>query len=117
MLRAAIVLAGFLATLTCIVPARADHASAADGGVLDAPVGSSFDLSLDLGAGGFRLGGRVVGPEGYLGGAWLNGKVRRHGVRLDGGVDHGRSRHDFIFDGDLGSWFRRTKGVWGVTEL
>jgi hypothetical protein len=118
-LRAAVVVAGVLATLPVVVPARAEHVAAAvSGGItIDAPTGTALDLHLEIGAGGFRLGGRVSGRGGDLGGAWLNGEALRHGFRLDGGVDHGGRRHDFMIDGDLGAWFGRAKRVEGVTEL
>ena len=112
----AAVIAGVLATLLVVAPARAEHA-AGGGLVSDAPADTSLDLSLEVGAGGFRLGGRVSGRGGYLGGAWLNGEARRHGFHLDGGLDHGGRRHDFTLDGDLGAWWGRAKRVEGVTEL
>jgi hypothetical protein len=113
----AAVIAGVLATLLVVAPARAEHAAGGGGLVSDAPADTSLDLSLEVGAGGFRLGGRVSGRGGYLGGAWLNGEARRHGFHLDGGLDHGGRRHDFTLDGDLGAGFGRAKRVEGVTEL
>jgi hypothetical protein len=120
MLRTVVVLTALLATLTFVAEARADHTTAPAGRdeiTLDGPAGSSLDLSLRLGVGGFRLGGRLLGPGGFTGGAWLNGEARREGFRLEGRVEHGGKSHGFTFDADLGEWLGRARRAWDVTDL
>ena len=120
MLRTVVVLTGLLVTLAFVAGARADHTTTPAGGdeiALDGPAGPSLDLSLRLGAGGFRLGGRLLGPGSYTGGAWLNGAARRDGFRLEGRVEHGGKSHGFTFDADLGEWLGRARRAWDVTDL
>ena len=120
MLRTILVLTGVLATLTLVGGAWADHATTPAGRddvSIDGPPGPSLDLNLKLGAGGFRLGGRLVGQGGSASGAWLNGEARRDGFRLDGRVEHGGKSHGFTFDADLGEWLGRARRAWGVTDL
>jgi hypothetical protein len=118
MLNATMLLAGALVTLTSVGAARAEPVAAGHGASSpDAPAATSLDLSLHLGARGFRLGGRLLGHGGYAGGAWLNGEARGDGFRLDGGLEHGGSRHDFTLDADLGDWLWRAKRAGGVTGL
>ena len=73
MLRTILVLTGVLATLTLVGGAWADHATTPAGRddvSIDGPAGPSLDLNLKLGAGGFRLGGRLVGQGGSASGVF-----------------------------------------------
>ena len=100
-------------------PAHADHngappiASAADdaterGGTVEVPgTEHSLDINLKLGLNGFRLGSRLFGKEGYLGGAWLNGETRKDGFSLDGRVEHDGKAHNFKFNADIDEWLSR----------
>ena len=100
-------------------PARADHngappiESAADdaperGGTVEVPgTEHSLDINLKLGLNGFRLGSRLFGREGYLGGAWLNGETRKDGFSLDGRVEHDGKAHNFKFNADIDEWLSR----------
>jgi hypothetical protein len=120
MLRAVIVLATALGIVTLAPAARAEPTrapGARDGLALEGPAGSSLDLSLELGADGFRLGGRLFAHGGYAGGAWLDGLARRDGFRLDGGLEHGGRSHGFTFDADLGEWLGRARRARDVTDL
>jgi len=67
----------------------------------------SLEITLKLGRDGFHLGSRVFGPQGYTGGAWLNGLLRPDGFRLDGRLEHDGTHHDFRFDADVDDWWRR----------
>jgi hypothetical protein len=113
-LKAVVVVVAVLATLGSAAPVGADHAAGA-------PPGSSPDVSLDLklrlGAGGFHVGARLLGPEALSGEAWLDGRARDGGFRLHGGVEHGGASHDFSFDADLGDWLHRPRGAWGGSDL
>jgi hypothetical protein len=93
-------------------PARADHngargftSTAEDaterGGTFD------VDINLELGLHGFRLGSRLFGREGYLGGAWLNGETRKDGFSLDGRMEHDGKVHDFRFNAEIDEWLHR----------
>ncbi len=98
-----LLLIGALGTvLATTAPAVADH--------------SSLDLELRLGSRGFRLGGRLVGREGYAGGAWLNGEARRDGFSLDGRVEHDGKTRTFKFDATIDEWLGRALR-WGITDL
>jgi len=100
-------------------PAYADHngappiARAADdaterGGTVEVPgTEHSLDINLKLGLNGFRLGSRLFGREGYLGGAWLNGETRKDGFSLDGRVEHDGKAHNFKFNADIDEWLSR----------
>jgi hypothetical protein len=91
-------------------PARAEHLtlqSAEEHGTFD------LDVDLKLGADGFRLGGRLLGPKGVWG-AWLNGRVRRDGFTLDGRVQDPDKATNFRFDADITEWLRRG---WPGTSL
>jgi len=76
--------------LALAAPARADHngtppAMSAVEIVpkLEVPgTETSLDINLKLGLNGFRLGSRLFGKDGLLGGAWLNGETRRDGAEL-----------------------------------
>ena len=114
-----LMIAGLLAVLAAAVPARAEHNGAAPefsarelyderGSRLDVPGSEhSLDLNLRLGRDGFRLGSRLFGPQGYTGGAWLNGRLRPDGFRLDGRVEHDGKSHDFKLDADFDDWWQR----------
>jgi hypothetical protein len=100
-------------------PARADHngapafTSTTDraperGGAVEVPgTEHSLDINLKLGLNGFRLGSRLFGREGYLGGAWLNGETRKDGFSLDGRVEHDGTVHDFRFNAEIDEWLHR----------
>lgn len=93
------------------------------GGLTPAPAGAEhggrpwvdLDLGLDLevGADGFRLGGRVLGPQGPYG-AWLEGWRSPWGFRLDGRVEDGARRYRFRLDTDAWRWWweRGDRGSW-----
>ena len=114
MLKTVVVVVALVATLGSAAPVGADHAAGA-------PPGTSPDVSLDLklrlGARGFHVGARLLGPEALSGGAWLDGQARDNGFRLRGGAEHGGASHDFTFDADLGDWLRRPRGAWGGSDL
>jgi hypothetical protein len=99
--------------LATTVPAAAGPTS---GGTADSTIESSLDLDVKLGPRGFRLGGRVVGPEGDAGGAWLNGETRSDGFSLDGRVEHDGRAHTFKFNATIDGWLRRAIRR-GVTDL
>ncbi len=113
--------AGLLGALAMASPAWADHNSAPPpvfsarelydekGTRLDVPSNNetSLDINLKLGVNGFRLGGRMFGREGYLGGAWLNGETRKDGFSLDGRVEHEGKAHNFKFNADLDELMQR----------
>jgi hypothetical protein len=71
------------------VPASAEHTTFGDGSQVsrggEASRSTDLDLQLRLGLNGFRLGGRLLGPEGVAG-AWLNGGMGPSGFQLDGRV-------------------------------
>jgi hypothetical protein len=121
MLRTVLAAIGALVLLGLAAPAAAGHRSvppAPAGGAIEGPAGSSLDLSLKLGPGGFRFASRLFGRDGYAGGAWRNGEARRDGFSLDGRVEHGGKTHQFKFDADLDEWLgRRPVRAWGVTDL
>jgi hypothetical protein len=71
------------------------------------PTPGSLDLDLKLGWNSFRLGGRLLGPQGYAGGVWLNGETRRDGFSLDGGIERDGKVHQFKFNADVDEWLRR----------
>jgi len=101
--------------LALAAPARADHngtppAMSAVEIVpkLDVPgTETSLDINLKLGLNGFRLGSRLFGKDGLLGGAWLNGETRRDGFSLDGRVEHEGKAHNFKFNADIDEWMQR----------
>jgi hypothetical protein len=111
--------AGLLGVGLAAAPAWADHNGAPPafsarelhddkGNRLDVPdTDTSLDINLKLGLNGFRLGGRMFGREGYLGGAWLNGETRKDGFSLDGRVEHEGKAHNFKFNADIDEWVRR----------
>jgi hypothetical protein len=113
------VVTGLLGALLAVSPAWAEHKSAPpafgateiydeQGQRLDVPGSdTSLDLNLKLGRDGFRLGSRLFGRDGYLGGAFLNGLLRPDGFRLDGRVEHDGKSDDFKLDADLDEWWRR----------
>lgn len=70
----------------------------------------TFDVDVDvqLGADGFRLGGRVSGPQGVWG-AWLNGTVRRDGFTLDGRLQRPDRATNFRLDADVVERPRRAR--------
>jgi hypothetical protein len=68
---------------------------------------TSLDINLKLGLNGFRLGSRLFGKDGLLGGAWLNGETRRDGFSLDGRVEHEGKAHNFKFNADIDEWMQR----------
>ena len=59
-----------------------------------------LDLGLRIAPDGFSLSGRVFRPEGVFG-AWLNGRLRRDGLSLDGRVQEGDRARNFRLDLDL----------------
>ena len=105
--------------LLAAAPAHADHNGAGGvtstaeraperGGTLDVPGSEhSLDINLKLGLHGFRLGSRLFGREGYLGGAWLNGETRKDGFSLDGRMEHDGQVHDFRFNAEIDEWLHR----------
>ncbi|HEU5195642.1 MAG TPA: hypothetical protein VFW70_12940 [Methylomirabilota bacterium] len=113
--------AGLLGALVVASPAWADHNGAPSQGFsareiydehgtrLDVPGNNetSLDINLKLGLNGFRLGGRMFGREGYLGGAWLNGETRKDGFSLDGRVEHEGKAHNFKFNADIDELMQR----------
>jgi hypothetical protein len=68
---------------------------------------TSLDINLKLGLNGFRLGSRLFGRDGLLGGAWLNGETRKDGFSLDGRVEHEGKAHNFKFNADIDEWLSR----------
>jgi hypothetical protein len=115
---------GALAALLVITgPAHAEHNSLAtpDDATVGAPLGattdSSLDITLKLGANGFRLGSRLFGRDGYAGGAWLNGETRPDGFSLDGRFERDGRAHNFKMNVDLDEWLRRAARFWGRTDL
>ena len=111
--------------LALAAPARADHngtppAMSAVEIVpkLEVPgTEHSLDINLKLGLDGFRLGSRLFGRDGFLGGAWLNGETRRDGFSLDGRVEHDGKAHNFKFNADIDEWLRRAIRWWGAMDL
>jgi hypothetical protein len=111
-----LVVTSLLGALLAVTPAWAEHQSAPPafsaaeiydehGARLDAPgAETSLDINLKLGLNGFRLGSRLFGKEGYLGGAWLNGETRKDGFSLDGRVEHEGKAHNFKFNADIDEW-------------
>jgi hypothetical protein len=102
------------AMLAVTLPAFADHTRPPAAG---AATESSIDIDVKLGARSFRLGGRVVGPGGYAGGAWLDGRMRSDGFSLDGRLEHDGQTRDFRLDVDVDEWARRAIRWRGVTDL
>jgi len=100
------------AALLGAAPAAAEHRRleppAADPGRPAAPDRHTFDVDVDIevGGDGFRLGGRVFGPQGVWG-AWLNGAKRRNGFALDGRVQAPGRATSFRLDADIVDW------LWG----
>jgi hypothetical protein len=82
-------------------PAAAAGAASPELATAGARMPTDLELELKLGLSGFRLGGRLIGPEGAAG-AWLNGGVGPHGFALDGRVqrDDGRA-WGFRLDGEV----------------
>src|SRR5204863_9761292 len=115
--------------LLMAAPADADHNGAAPvvsatespaerEGKLEVPGSdTSLDINLKLGLNGFRLGSRLFGRDGYLGGAWLNGETRKDGFSLDGRVEHDGKAHNFKFNADIDEWLRRAIRWWGAMDL
>jgi len=97
------------------VPARADHNGTPPAlsaveivPKLEIPgTETSLEINLKLGLNGFRLGSRLFGRDGLLGGAWLNGETRSDGFSLDGRVEHEGKGHNFKFNADIDEWMRR----------
>ncbi|MGH7391873.1 MAG: hypothetical protein ACREM3_20815 [Candidatus Rokuibacteriota bacterium] len=87
------------------VPARAEHLTRQPDAARPAEGRHPLDMDLNvkLGAGGFRLGGRLSGPHGVWGGR-LDGKVRPDGFTLDGRVQDGERTRDFRLNADIGEW-------------
>jgi hypothetical protein len=114
-----LVVTSLLGALLAVTPAWAEHQSAPPafsaaeiydehGARLDAPgAETSLDINLKLGLNGFRLGSRLFGKEGYLGGAWLNGETRKDGFSLDGRMEHDGQVHDFRFNAEIDEWLHR----------
>jgi hypothetical protein len=76
---------------------RATTASELAGG----PSSTDLELQLGLGLNGFRLGGRLLGPDGVAG-AWLNGGMGPNGFALDGRVQRGDGRAwNFKLDAEM----------------
>lgn len=107
--------------LLVAAPAHADHngaraltstpATPERGGKVEVPgTEHSLDIDLKLGLHGFRLGSRLFGREGYLGGAWLNGETRRDGFSLEGRMEHDGKVHDFRFNAEIDEWLHRMLG-------
>jgi hypothetical protein len=116
MIRTMLVVSSVCVAVAFASPARAGDASGSCPGDV-ARDGAALDLSLKLGARGFRLGGTLSGLDGLGGGAWLSGEARPDGFRLDGRVEHGGRTHRFRFDADLDAWLGRGARAWGVTDL
>lgn len=76
------------------VPAEACCGLAAERGTFD------VDVDVQVGPDGFRLGGRVLGPQGVWG-AWLNGTARRDGFTLGGRMQRPDRATNFKFDLDV----------------
>jgi hypothetical protein len=110
-----------MVVISGVIPAAAEPrglVSEPDAARVETPRGSSWlDLDLKLGVNTFRLGGRLFGRDGYAGGAWLNGEMRRDGFRLDGRIERDGKTHEFKLDADIDAWVRRTVRPWGVTDL
>ncbi len=84
-----------LAVLASPSPIRAEHL--ADSRPGDGAGSLDVDLDLRFDSDGFRLGGRIFGNQ-TLYGAWLNGRVRRDGLSLDGRLEGGRREFTFRWD-------------------
>jgi len=116
-----VMLAAAALALTIAGPARAEHNGpppreddgARDGGSVERK-GSDRDLDVQikLDKDGFRLGGRLFGPDGVAG-AWLNGRIERHGIVLDGRIQQPNGRtFNFKLDADvLGLLLRRSLDI------
>jgi hypothetical protein len=78
---------------------------------------SSLDIDLKLGLRGFRFGSRIFGRDGYAGGAWLNGEMRRDGFSLDGRIERDGKAHNFKLNADIDEWVRRAVRAWGASDL
>jgi hypothetical protein len=120
-MKAMLILAAAACVLTVGGPARAEHngppregPAARDGaGAERRGSDTDLDVQIKLGKDGFRLGGRLFGPDGVAG-AWLNGRVERDGVVLDGRIQEPNGRtFNFKLDADiLGLLLRRSVDVW-----
>ena len=77
---------------------------------------TSLDISVKLGAGGFRIGSRIFGRDGYEGGAWINGETRPDGFSLDGRIERDGKAHNFKLNADIDEWVRRAVRLWSVTD-
>ena len=101
MTRTAIAL-GLGLTLAAAAPAWAEHNTAVTGSPRAAAeeTETTLDLSLKIGADGFRLGTRLFGVDGVHG-AWINGRVLPYGFSLDGRVQGDGRTHNFKMNLDL----------------
>lgn len=117
-----VIVSALAATLATAAPVRADHNSVPAAVDADRTPASttagSLDIDLKLGVNGFRFGSRVFGPNGYAGGAWLNGETRRDGFSLDGRLERDGRAHNFKMNVELDEWLRRAARWWtGATDL
>jgi len=76
------------------------------------PESRTLDMDLKVGGRGFRLGGRLFGPDGVAG-AWLNGEVGANGFTLDGRVqkDNGRA-YNFKLEAEALDGLTRAMWQW-----
>ena len=104
MVKTAIVLGMVLAATG---PAWAEHRTLVPPEAAQPADDKSVEFDLKIGRDGFRLGSRLFGKDGLLGGAWLNGETRRDGFSLDGRVEHEGKAHNFKFNADIDEWMQR----------
>ncbi|MBI2218614.1 MAG: hypothetical protein HYU51_15105 [Candidatus Rokubacteria bacterium] len=100
--------------MTAVTPAWAEHRTLGEADVAGAaerptteramaggPSSTDLELQLGLGLNGFRLGGRLLGPDGVAG-AWLNGGMGPNGFALDGRVQRNDGRAwNFKLDAEM----------------
>jgi hypothetical protein len=93
-------------------PAREDPAARDAASVERKGSDTDLDVQIKLGKEGFRLGGRLFGRDGVAG-AWLNGRIERDGLVLDGRIQEPNGRtFNFRLDADvLGLLLRRGADV------
>ncbi len=99
MTRTAIAL-GLGLTLAAAAPAWAEHNTAVTESPRAADEETTLDLSLKIGADGFRLGTRLFGLDGVHG-AWVNGRMLPYGFSLDGRIQGDGRAHNFNMRIDL----------------
>jgi hypothetical protein len=80
-------------------PAGAEHRGTEPGGALD------LGVDFGVGAEGFRLGGRLTGPDGVWG-LGLGGRPRRQGFTLEGWLEEGGRTRGFTLDAEITRWWR-----------